>query len=189
MTIQVLLCPLTTPDLEPLLDFEKPSMLPKETLQQYVGLSKTNPPLLLDTWNGYPWARRKFLRDVKRYGRNTVVLSGDMHTALAGNVPLDETGETITVEFMTSSVTSPGFTEYLPERQPGVVGEAMRKQNPGLQYIEMSRRGWLCMTFKHDECIGEWHKLDTTTRPDYQVTVDKRLSVTAGNVAAGLREA
>jgi hypothetical protein len=45
------------------------------------------------------------------------------------------------------------------------------------------------MTFNHDECIGEWHTLDTVTRPDYEVAIDRRLSVTAGDVAAGLQEA
>lgn len=186
---QVLLGPVYTPDLEPLLDLEKPSMLSTESLQEYIALSKSNPPVLLDTWNGYPWARRQFLRDVQRYGRNTVVLSGDLHSAIAGNVPLDGAGDAVTVEFMTTSVTSPGFAEYLPERQPGAVGEALLRQNPDMQYMETERRGWLCMTFNHDECIGEWHTLDTVTRPDYEVAIDRRLSVTAGDVAAGLQEA
>jgi hypothetical protein len=54
--------------------------------------------------------------------------------------------------------------------------------------METDRRGWLCMTFTRDECVGEWRLLDTITETDYAVTVDRRLSVTAGNVAAGLQE-
>ena len=184
---QVLLGPLHTPDLEPLLDLEKPSMLPMEVLQQNIALSKSNPPVLLDTWDGYPWARQQLLRDIQRHGRNTVVLSGDLHTAIAGNITLDGNDDAVTVEFMTTSVTSPGFAEYLPERQPGVISSATLQQNPDMRYMESQRRGWLCMTFNHDECTGEWHMLDTITEPDYEVTVDKRLSVSAGNVAAGLQ--
>jgi len=184
---QVLLGPLHTPDLEPLLDLKKPSMLPMEVLQQNIALSKSNPPVLLDTWDGYPWARRKLLNDIQRYGHNTVVLSGDLHTAIAGNVSLDGSDDAVTVEFMTTSVTSPGFAEYLPERQPGVISSATLQQNPDMRYMESQRRGWLCMTFNHNECTGEWHMLNTITEPDYEVSVDKRLSVAAGNVAAGLQ--
>ena len=186
---QVLLGPLYSPDLEPLLDLEKPSLVPKEVLQQNVALSKSHPPVLLDTWDGYPRARRQLLKDIKRYGGNTVVLSGDLHTSIAGNVPLETGQDAVTVEFMTTSVTSPGFAEYLPEREPGLVAAATLEQNPDMRYMETDRRGWLCMTFTHDKCIGEWHLLNTISEADYEVTVDQRLSVAAGNVAAGLQEA
>ena len=186
---QVLLTPLDSPDLEPLLDLARPSLVPVESLQRNIALSKTNPPLLLDTWDGYPWARRQLLKDIARHGNNTVVLSGDLHTSIAGNVRLDDAPEVTTVEFMATSVTSPGFAEYLPETHPGAVAEATLEQNPDLRYMETDRRGWLCMTFTHGECVGEWRLLDTITETDYTVTVDKRLSVAAGKVAAGLQEA
>ena len=186
---QVLLTPLNSPDLEPLLDLERQSLVPVEELQRNIALSKTNPPLLLDTWDGYPWARRQLLKDIARHGNNTVVLSGDLHTSIAGNVRLDDAPEVTTVEFMATSVTSPGFAEYLPETHAGAVAAATLKQNRDLRYMETDRRGWLCMTFTHEECVGEWRLLDTITETEYTVTVDKRLSVTAGNVAAGLQEA
>ena len=186
---QVLLGPLNSPDLEPLLDLEQPAMVPVEVLQQNIAVSKSHPPILLDTWDGYPWARRQFLRDIKRYGRNTVVLSGDLHTSIAGDVALDGEYEAATVEFMTSSITSPGFAEYLPEREAGGVAAATLRQNPQMRYMETEKRGWLCMTFTHEECVGEWHLLSTITEPDYEVSVDRRLAVAAGNVSAGLQEA
>jgi alkaline phosphatase D len=186
---QVLLTPLDSPDLEPLLDLTRPSLVPVESLQQNIALSKTNPPVLLDTWDGYPWARRQLLKDIERYGYNTVVLSGDLHTSIAGNVRLDGAPDVTTVEFMATSVTSPGFAEYLPETHPGAVAAATLEQNPDLRYMETDRRGWLHMTFTHDECVGEWRLLDTITDTDYTVSVDRRLSVAAGEVAAGLQEA
>ena len=186
---QVLLSPLDSPDLEPLLDLSRPSYVPLETLQRNIALSKTNPPVLLDTWDGYPWARRKLLQDIARHGNNTVVLSGDLHTSIAGNVRLDDAPDATTVEFMGTSVTSPGFAEYLPETHRGAVAAATLKQNPDLRYMETDRRGWLRMTFTHEKCVGEWRLLDTITESDYTVSVDRRLFVTAGNVAAGLQEA
>ena len=164
-------------------------MLPAEALQQIIARSKTSPPSLLDTWDGYPWARQHLLRDIRRYGKNTVVLSGDLHTAIAGNVPMEAGGEPVTVEFMTTSVTSPGFAKYLPEREPGVFAAALQRQNPDLRYVETARHGWLCMTFSHDKCIGEWQLIDTVSEADYTVTLDRRMSVSAGDIAAGLRDA
>ncbi|NCF50703.1 alkaline phosphatase [Gammaproteobacteria bacterium] len=186
---QVLVSPIRTPDLEPILDLEKPSMVRREVLERNIGLSKGNPPLLLDTWDGYPWARQRLLRDIKRYGGNTVVLSGDLHTPLAGNLNLAGEKEAVAVEFMTGSVTSPGFAEYLPERKPGMVRDATLELNPNLRYMETDHRGWLCITFTHAECIGEWHLVDSVRAADYASKIDKRLAVDAGNIAAGLYEA
>lgn len=186
---QILVSPLLTPDLEPLLDLERPSMISQEALVQNIALSKGNPPLLLDTWDGYPWARRQLLRDLKRYGSNPVILSGDLHTSLAGNLMPDGAAQPVAVEFMTGSVTAPGFAQSLPLRSPGALAAATLGMNKHLKYMETEHRGWLCMTFTRDECIGEWHLIDTVTAADYVSKIDRRLAVGAGNIAAGLYDA
>jgi hypothetical protein len=38
------------------------------------------------------------------------------------------------------------------------------------------------------ECTAEWHLVDTVHSRDYTKVVDARFSVTAGDVAAGLRD-
>lgn len=186
---QVLVSRFNTPDLEPVLDLEKPAMMPPDSLRGLIAQSKTNPPVLLDTWDGYPWARQQLLKDVDRFGKNTVILSGDLHTPIAGDVFLDSKREAVAVEFMPSSVTSPGFADYLPEREPGGLKDATLRQNPALRYMETGKRGWLCMTFTRQECVGEWHHVDSVTTPTYTSTLDRRLAVRAGQVGAGLRDA
>lgn len=185
---QVLVSPLRSPDLEPLLDLEKPSMIDPEVLQMNVALSKGNPPLLLDTWDGYPWARRRLLADIARYGGNTVVLSGDLHTQLAGDLYIDGQEHPVSAEFMAGSVTSPGFAQYLPERAPGMVRDACLAMNPNLRYMDTDSRGWMCMTFTRRECIGEWHLVDSVTSPGYTTWRDKALAVAAGRLDEGLYE-
>ena len=117
---QVLVSPVRAPDLEPLIDVDGPSMVSREVLERNVAMSKANPPILLDTWDGYPVARERFLADIAAAGGNAVVLSGDLHTSIAGNlVPIGGKAP-VAVEFMAPSVTSPGFQDYLPERRPAV---------------------------------------------------------------------
>jgi alkaline phosphatase D len=114
------------------------------------------------------------------------VLSGDLHTSIAGNLLLQGEDDPVAVEFVTTSITSPGFAEYLPERHPGAVRDATLELNPNLRYMETDRRGWLCMTLTAVECTGEWHLLDDVGSTEYTSSIDRRLSVAAGKIANGL---
>lgn len=183
---QVLVAPLRSPDLEPLLDRDRPSMLAPEALDHNIELSKSNPPLLLDTWDGYPPARERFLAILAGSAPNPVVLSGDLHTSMATELTPLGAERPVAAEFMTTSVTSPGFAEYLPERHPGAVRDAVIELNPWVKYMETDRRGWLRMTVDHDECVGEWRLLDTVHERGYTVSTDNRLALRAGEIDKGL---
>jgi alkaline phosphatase D len=185
---QVLMSPVRAPDLEPLLDPDGPSSVSRELLDHNIAMSKNNPPLLLDTWDGYAAARENLLSDLKELASNAVVISGDLHTSIAGNLHLQGDEEAVAVEFMTTSVTSPGFAEYLPERRPGALRDATLQLNPNLRYMETDRRGWLCLTLTASECRGEWHLLDDVRSRTYTSSVDRRLSVKAGEVSKGLHQ-
>ena len=185
---QVMVSTLRSPDLGPLLDLERETSVSREVLEFNVAMSKSNPPLLLDTWDGYAAARQNFLADLKAGATNPVVLSGDLHTSLAGNLLLDSEDEPVAVEYMTSSVTSPGFADYLPEIRPGAVRDATLELNANLQYMETERRGWLCMTLTPSSCTGEWHLIDGLRSRDYTSSIDRVLTVEAGKVHSGLAE-
>ena len=185
---QVMVSTLRTPDLGPLLDLERETPVSREVLEFSVAMSKNNPPLLLDTWDGYAAARQNFLADLKAGATNAVVLSGDLHTSLAGNLLLDGEDEPVAVEYMTTSVTSPGFADYLPEKRPGAVRDATLELNANLQYMETERRGWLCMTLTPSSCTGEWHLIDGLRSCEYTSSIDRVLTVEAGKVHSGLAE-
>lgn len=184
---QVLAAPLYSPDLAPLVDPERDSMISPEALAQYVAQSAGNPPAFLDTWNGYPVARAKFLDDLARYARNPVVLSGDLHTAMCNELVRDGDEQPVAIELMPPSVTSPGFTQYLPERHPGAIRDAAMALNPWVRYMDTDRRGWMCVTFDHDACAAEWHLLDTVHDKEYTSTIDRRLVAGAGKIGDGMR--
>ena len=186
---QVMLAPVRAPELEPLLDFERPSLLPREQLDHYVARSEGNPPMVLDTWNGYPHAREAFLGDLQEFARNPVVLSGDLHTSMANDVYRQGADKPVTVEIMPPAVSSPGFDEYLPLREPDALSDATQAVNPAVRYMDTRHRGWVHLTVTSDACTAEWHLVDTVHSRDYTATVDARYTVAAGEVAAGLRNA
>jgi alkaline phosphatase D len=186
---QVMLAPVRAPELGPLLDLERPSMLPREQLDHYVALSQGNPPMVLDTWNGYPHAREALLRDLQEYARNPVVLSGDLHTSMANDVYPYGGEQPVTVEIMPPAVSSPGFDEYLPLREPGALSEATRAVNPAVRYMDTRRRGWVHLAVTSEQCVAEWHLVDTVHSRDFTSAVDARFAVSAGEIGTGLRDA
>jgi alkaline phosphatase D len=181
---QVLVAPFYSPDLEPLVDLEGDYMISRELLEHSIAISKSNPPAFLDTWNGYPFARAQFLEDLRRKAKNPVVISGDLHTAMGNELIPEGATEAVAVEFMPPSVTSPGFTDYLPERQPGAIRDAAMELNPWVKYMDTERKGWMCLSFDRSECTAEWHLLDTVHEQEYSAKIDKRLTVRAGKIAA-----
>jgi alkaline phosphatase D len=163
-------------------------MVSREQLDQYIAGSQGNPPMVLDTWNGYPHAREAFLADLQELARNPVVLSGDLHTSMANNVLQQGSDTPVTVEIMTPAVSSPGFDQYLPLRSPGALSEATMQVNPAVRYMDTRRRGWVHLKVTSDECAAEWRLVDTVHSSDYTTSVEARFAVAAGGIAAGLRD-
>lgn len=186
---QVMVAPTRSPDLTPLIDLESNAGLPRSQLEQYIAVSRSNPPMLLDTWNGYPVAREEFLATLGAYAENPVVLTGDLHTAMAADLVPRGGSEPVAVELMTTSVTSPGFDQYLPQVRPNAVRDATLELNTMLRYMETARRGWLSVRLERRQCLAEWHLVDSVHRPDYEKTVDRRFRVGAGRIADGLADA
>lgn len=81
-------------------------------------LAQPSIPYNLDAWDGYQAARETVLGISRQLGKKLVVLAGDTHNAWANELQ-DMNGNAVGVEFATSSVSSPGFEEYLPrENRP-----------------------------------------------------------------------
>ncbi len=186
---QVLVAPIASAELGPLLDLEREAALPRETLEQFIEASKGNPRLLFDTWEGYPFAREAFLAMLAEHAENPVVLSGDLHTSIAANLIPMNSETPVAVELMTGSVTSPGFAEYLPEIHPGALRDATLEINPWLKYMETAKRVWMRVIVTREHLIGEWNLVSTVHDRDYTMSVDKRLRVSAGAIDEGLKSA
>ena len=89
---------------------------------------------------------------------------------------------------MTTSVTSPGFDQYLPQVRPNAVRDATLDFNPMLKYMETARRGWLRVSVDRERCVAEWNLVDSVHGPEYNVSLDQSFFLSAGKIADGLQE-
>jgi alkaline phosphatase D len=93
-----------------------------------------------DGWDGYQAERRELLEHVRKHGiRDVTVLTGDIHTFVAGDVTNDGrvTGTPVATEFVGGSITSGSVG--------GAVGEALavnQATNPHWRYVNFARRGY-----------------------------------------------
>lgn len=143
-----------TPDLAPLL---RPGA---RVSPAFVENSKYGLILLPDSWAGYPRARQNFI-DILAAGKATpVVLTGDIHTALAGDLR-DNEGRGFGAELVCSSITSPGLDEVLPSRDAGGVAQGFIERNPDLVYVDGAKRGWLRLDLTQRRIKAQWHFVST----------------------------
>ncbi len=124
-----------------------------------------------DQWDGYSPVRERVYDALRGDGvnakvDNVVILTGDIHTSFANDVTPDPnnplfggynalTGEgSLAVEFVTTSVTSPGF-EVL-----GPVAQTLLATNPHIKYLE-AQRGYMLLDITADRVSAEWWYVDT----------------------------
>jgi alkaline phosphatase D len=118
-----------------------------------------------DQWDGYKPARDRLLgaiagsASVPAIG-NAVVLTGDIHSSWGAELVREPTSasdyESLGVELVATSVTSPGFDD--PD---GQVSAGLRALNSHLKYVELTRRGYLLLDITPARVSGEWWYVDT----------------------------
>jgi alkaline phosphatase D len=111
-----------------------------------------------DQWDGYPEARKRLLTAIVENDINgVVVLTGDIHSSWAAEVPLDtktydaKTGEgAVAIEFVTPGVTS-GF--------PLDVGLAdiAKALNPHIKYGEVTNKGYMVLEVTEELVQNTWY--------------------------------
>jgi len=128
----------------------------------------------LDAWDGYPVEREIVLSTAKQLGKKLVVLAGDTHNAWASQLTLLD-GTVVGYEFATTSVSSPGFEEYLPTLTPDQSKAIFLGVVDDLKYADTHRRGFMLMQFTPTEARGTWHFVSTVKSRSY--TVDSSASL------------
>ncbi len=136
-------------------------------------------PYNLDAWDGYAVARETVLATARQLNKNLVVLAGDTHNAWASDLQ-DMAGNQVGVEFATSSVTSPGFEEYLPKENPAVLAGALTQLIGPLEYCDTSRRGFMLLTASAAECRADWVYVSDVFARNYTLTAGAAMKVLPG---------
>ena len=167
---QFLVSPFRTPDLAPLLNPQA------RVSPAFVENSKYGLILLPDSWGGYPKARQTLLEILSGGSATPVVLSGDIHTALAGDLR-DVNGQGFGAELVCGSITSPGLDDVLPSHRPGGVAQGFIERNKELVYVDGAKRGWLKLDIKKRRIIAQWHFVSTVHDKTYEKIKGPRFSL------------
>jgi alkaline phosphatase D len=138
-----------------------------------------------DQWDGYSAEREEILTDFhNKKVDNLVVLSGDIHTFVAGNLTTtgEQSGTPIGTELVGGSATSFG----LPEETgiPSSVLESVRQSsNPHTIYADFDHRGYCVVTVSKNELLGEFKAVSTTQDPHGTVASLAKFKVETGKPA------
>jgi alkaline phosphatase D len=121
-----------------------------------------------DQWDGYPGSRQRFLDTLERCNvDDVVVLTGDIHTSWANDIPLSsdvydpETGEgSRCVEYVCTSISSSGLG------QATSVQELIIDFNPYIRWVDLTRRGYIVLDLTEDKAQAAWTHFETVATPD-----------------------
>jgi len=147
-------------------------------VEQSRGLALAGVPGNLDAWDGYP-ADRARVYDIFKAGKaRPIVLAGDSH-AFWVNELWDDAGVTrVAAEFGVTSVTSPGYSDYLPGAP---LDQAYAARNKEVKFTDQGAKGFLLLTLEHGRATGELIAVSTILDTNYQTRVVKRFVVTPGD--------
>ena len=122
-------------------------------------------PYNLDAWDGYPAEREKVFAMAN--GKKLIALSGDSHNGWYSDLS-DSSGKIIGKELAASSVTSPGFEEYLGTDPGSLAGfeQALALLVDDLNYLDASKRGYVMAMFTSGQLKAEWRYVATIATPD-----------------------
>ena len=116
-----------------------------------------------DHWQGYTAERRRLYDHIlENEIDNVVVLTGDIHTAWANDLPYDifdyngNTGEgSVAVEFVCTSVTTTSSPIALPP-----VYDIIRNVLPYIKYVELSKKGYTILDLTDEKAQGDFYTIN-----------------------------
>lgn len=147
-----------------------------------------------DQWDGYAPARDRIFNALKGDGTNAkvdnvVVLTGDIHSSWGNDLTPDPNNllesaggynalngnGSLAVEYVCTSITSPGLEQLAP------VQDVLRLNNPHIKYVDLAKKGYMVMDVTPERVQGEWWYIDTITAPSNKQSFGTALQVVAGS--------
>ncbi|WP_372784243.1 alkaline phosphatase [Phenylobacterium sp.] len=136
-----------------------------------------DPPLWnMDSWAGYPAARKRLLDHIQKQKiGNVVIATGDEHQNFAGELRTRVTeGPALATEFLGTSITSAGDGVDLSPRYKAVLAH-----NPHCPFIN-SQRGYVVHDVGREHWQAEFKVLDHVSRPDGKLSTRAKFAVERG---------
>jgi alkaline phosphatase D len=117
-----------------------------------------------DQWDGYPAERRELLSWLDELdARNVVVLSGDVHVALASELAEDPSQPPVAVEFVNTSLTSQNLDDKMgwqPRTESVAIEAALLAGMPHLRYVDLDSHGYSIVELDRERLRFEWWTVD-----------------------------
>lgn len=128
-------------------------------------LNPDGAPFNNDQWDGYPFARNRFLGHLASAGiNNVVVLTGDIHSSWANEISVNPfsaaTATPQAVEFVCPAITSPGIDD---RAQAAALEAQLGATHPHIKYVNLFRRGYLLVDLTPDRAQAEFYHVRTIT--------------------------
>lgn len=136
-------------------------------------------PLNMDQWDGYPAERNKLFNFILDSNiQNIVVLTGDIHTSWANDLPSSNynssTGSgSVGVEYVITSVTSSSTPLGFPS---SVISAA----NPHNKWSDLTKKGYLILDINQERTQGEWWLCNTISESNPAVSLGAKFYVNNG---------
>lgn len=132
--------------------------------------------LYADGWDAFPAARRRLMQAIAQPRvRDVVFLGGDVHRHVAANLrldPHDPQSPIVASEFVASSITSRGLSEWLTS--------AIRRRQPDILHCRSDQRGYALLDLTEQRLLCEFRATPHPVQADARLTVQARYIVERG---------
>ena len=154
-----------------------PPLEPRTTaaLTELLGIPREGLTYNADQWDGYAGERRRLLEVLREAGtRNTVFLTGDIHTSWACEVPFepaDYPGAGVgAIEFVTPSITSNNIDDMVKLPEGNALSQtaqgALTGVNRHVRWVDLDRHGFTVVEFTTDYAHADYWALVAREDPN-----------------------
>jgi alkaline phosphatase D len=144
-------------------------------------LNPDGSPFNTDQWDGYPFARNRFLSYLNSQSiPNVVVLTGDIHTSWTNEIsanPFVPNASPQAVEFVCPAITSPGIDD---RAQATALEAQIGATHPHVKYVELFRRGYLLVDLTRERAQAEFYHVRTITERSREEELGRAMLAAAG---------
>ena len=139
-----------------------------------------------DVWDAYQAERGRIEQFLERERlTNVAILTGDLHSSWAFDVPRDpwngyrpQTGAgSLAVEIVTPAISSPGL---MTPDQAATIVPALRVAVPSLKFLDGHRQGYVLVTITKQQLRAEWHHVATVAEQSSEARVAATLVCESG---------
>jgi alkaline phosphatase D len=131
-----------------------------------------------DQWDGYPAERTRLYNHIMNNNiENIVVLTGDIHSSWANDLPLanySNGSNSVGVEFVGTSITSQNLLNL-----PGALN-VIQGMNPHIKWVDLAEHGYMITDINSTRTQNDWFFVSTIEETNYTVNCAKSYFVNAG---------